>query len=102
MAIVKTIDWIQLNELRDHRNNTAGDLIKCYTLSQISFMDWIDTRTVRNSSRYLPVRVDSWPSWEKFRRGKQAKPYRIMYIRLDEIKALYNKRTGNKLVVELK
>lgn len=103
MAVIKTIKWIQLAELRDHRDNTAWELIKCYTLSQISFMDWIDTRTVQtNGKKYLPVRVDSWPSWEKFRRGKQAKPYRVMYIRLDEIKALYNKRTGNKLVVELK
>lgn len=100
--IIKSLNWIQLAELRDHKENTSWELIKCYTASQISFMDWIDTRTVKTCGRYLPVRVDSWPSWEKFRRGKQQKPYRVMYIRLDEIRALYNRMTGKKLVIEFR
>lgn len=101
MVIVRKLTDQQLYDLRNHRDNTAWDLIKCYTASQLSYMDWIDERVVKTSKRYLPVRVDSWPAMDKFRRWLQNKPYRIMYIRLDEIRALYHKRTGNKLEIEL-
>lgn len=102
MAVKKSLSEWQLFELRDHRDNTALDLIKCYSPAQISFMDWTDERTVKTSKKYLPVRVDSWPAMDRYRRWQQTKPYRIMYIRLDEIRELYHKRTGNKLVIELK
>jgi hypothetical protein len=102
MVIEKRLTDQQLFDLRDHRDNTSWELIKCYTLAQLSYMDWVDTRTVKHSSRYLPVRVDSWPAMDKYRRWLQSKPYRVMYIRLDEIRALYHKRTGNTLAIELK
>lgn len=90
----------QLFELRDHRDNTSWELIKVYTPSQLSFMDWVDERTVKTSSRYLPVRVDSWPALYRYKTGDNTKPYRVMYIRLDEIRSLYNRRTGKKLVID--
>jgi len=102
MAIKKSLSEWQLFELRDHRDNTALELIKCYSPAQISYMDWVDERTVKTSKRYLPVRVDSWPAMDRYRRWQQTKPYRIMYIRLDEIRALYRRRTGNTLEIELK
>lgn len=102
MAIKKSISDTQLFELKDHRDNTAWDFIKCYTASQLSYMDNIDVRTVKTSKKYLPVRVDSGPAMDKYRRWLQEKPYRTMYIRLDEIRALYHKRTGNTLAIELK
>ena len=101
MVVQRTLWKTQLRELKDHRENTATDYIKVYTLAQLAFMDWADQRTIKHSKKYLPVRVDSWPAMDRFRRWQQEKPYRIMYIRLDEIKYLYNKRTWNKLVVEL-
>ena len=101
MAIKTSLTPSLLFELKDHRDNTMLNLIKCYTAVQLSYMDWIDERTVKTSKKYLPVRVDSWPAMDKFRRWKQTKPYRIMYIRLDEIRALYKKRTGNTLEIEL-
>lgn len=102
-SIKKSISDTQLFELRDHRDNTAWELIKCYTASQLSFMDHVSEDTVRrNWKKYLPVRVDSWPAIDRFRRWLQEKPYRIMYIRVDEIRALYHKRTGNTLEIELK
>lgn len=100
--IKKNISEPQLFELKDHRDNTAKDLIKVYTPSQISFMDWISQDTVKTSKKYLPVRVDSWPALYRYKTWENSKPYRVMYIRLDEIKFIYNKRTWNKLVVELK
>ena len=103
MPVKRKISDTQLFELRDHRDNTAWELIKVYTASQLSFMDRVDENTVRrNQKKYLPVRVDSWPAMDRFRRWLQAKPYRIMYVRLDEIRALYHKRTWNKLEIELK
>jgi hypothetical protein len=101
MAIKTSLTPSLLFELKDHRDNTMWNLIKCYTAVQLSYMDWIDERTVKTSKKYLPVRIDSWPAMDKYRRWKQTKPYRIMYIRLDEIRALYKKRTGNTLEIEI-
>lgn len=101
MAIKKKIDKTDMREIRDHRDNTAWELIKTYTLTQISIMDWIDTRTVRTSWKYLPVRVDNSQSLSLFRAWKQKYPYRTMWIRLDEIKDLFKKRNkGKKLTIE--
>lgn len=100
MVIKHKLSSPQLFELRDHKNNTVWELIKVYTASQLSYMDWIDERTVKTSSRYLPVRVDSWPALYRYKTGENSKPYRVMYIRLDEVRTLFNKRTRKKLVIE--
>ena len=102
MTVKRQLSEAQLFELKDHRDNTMDHLIKVYTPAQLSFMDHVDQVCVKTSKKYLPVRVDSWPAIDRFRRWEQAKPYRIMYIRLDEIRALYHKRTGNRLEIELK
>ena len=101
MWIVKKINKTESRELRDHRDNTAKDLIKCYTLSQLSLMDWIDTRAIKNSHKYLPVRVDTTQSLNNFRNWSTKKPYMLLRIRLDEIKYIFNKRNkGKKLEIE--
>lgn len=86
-------------ELKDHRDNTINILIKCYTAAQLSFMDNIDEYKVKTSPKYLPVRVDSWPAILRYKKLQQKKPYRVMYIRLDEIRSLFKKRTGKSLDV---
>ena len=101
MPIMKKINRTDMREIRDHRDNTAWELIKCYTLSQLSIMDWIDTRTIRTSWRYFPVRVDNAKSLLAFKKWIQKKPYMTFYIRLDEIKAIFSKRNkGKKLTIE--
>ncbi len=100
MVVKHKLSEPQLFELRDHKNNTVWELIKVYTASQLSYMDWVDERTVKVSSRYLPVRVDSWPALYRYKTGENSKPYRVMYIRLDEVRALFNKKTRKKLVIE--
>lgn len=100
MAVIRKISRTDAREIRDHRDNTAKDLIKCYTLSQLSIMDWIDTRTIKTSGRYLPVRIDHTQAIAQFKAWRTKKPYSIMWIRLDEIKFLFNKRTHKKLTVE--
>ena len=49
MPVMKKINKTDLREIRDHRDNTSKDLVKCYTLSQLSLLDGIDTRTVKTS-----------------------------------------------------
>lgn len=100
MAIVKKVDKTDKREIKDHMENTAKDLVKCYTLSQLSIMDWIDTRTIKNSWRYLPVRIDSSKSLYAYKSWQTKKPYTTMYIRLDEVRYIFNKRTGKKLTID--
>ena len=102
MTIKKELSDAQLFELKDHRDNTMWTLIKVYTPAQLSYMDNVDQVSVKTSKKYLPVRVDSWPAVDRYRRWEQSKPYRVMYIRLDEIRALYHKKTGNRLEIEIK
>ena len=101
MTIKRELSDAQLFELRDHRDNTMWILIKAYTAAQLSYMDNVDQVCVKTSKRYLPIRVDSWPAVDRYRRWEQKRPYRTMYIRLDEIRALYKKRTGNTLEIEM-
>lgn len=64
-------------------------------------MDGIDTRTIKNSKKYLPVRIDDNQNLSRYKRGVYKKPYRVLYIRLDEIKHIFNRKSGQKLVVEI-
>lgn len=98
--IRKNLPRQELWEIRNHRDETAKDLIKGYTLSQLSLLEWKDPRTIKNSSKYLPIRVDDAQSLAKYKAGNKRNPYRILYIRLDEIKFIFNKKSGKKLVVE--
>ena len=101
MVIVKKIGRSDVWELRDHRDNTAKDLIKWYTLAQLSLLDGIDTRTIKTCGRYLPIRIDDGHSTYKYKKGEVKKPYRVLWVRLDEIKYIFKKKTWKKLVVEL-
>lgn len=100
MAIIKKVDKTDKREIKDHMENTAKDLVKCYTLAQLSVMDWLDTRTIKNSWRYLPVRIDNSKSLYAYRSWITKKPYTTMYIRLDEVRYIFNKRTGKKLTID--
>jgi len=101
MAIRKSINNTELRQIKHHLENTAWELIKWYTLAQLSLMDWKDTRTIRNSWDYLPIRIDNSKSYFDFRKWLQKKPYMTLYIRVDEIKQLFNKRNKKKkLIIE--
>ena len=101
MAIAKKICRSNVWELRDHRENTCRELIKWYTLKQLSLLDGIDTRAIPKSWKYLPIRVDDGRSLCLYRKWGLKKPYKILWIRLDEIKYIFNRKTWKKLVVEL-
>lgn len=96
MNIVRKIKDSNLQEIIDHRDNTSKTLIKCYTISQLSIMDWRDTKTIRKSGKYLPVRVDNPQNLYYYKNHKYSKPYSILRIRLDEIKYIFWKRNAWK------
>lgn len=100
MPVVKKINSTDLWELRNHRDNTAKEMLKAYTISQVSFMDGKDTRTIKASGKYFPIRVDTWQALAQYKAGDKKNPYMILRVRLDEIKYLFNKRTGKKLTIE--
>lgn len=101
MVIRKSLNNTELRQIKHHLENTAWELIKWYTLTQLSLMDWKDTRTIRNSWDYLPIRVDNGKSYFDFRKWLQKNPYMTLYIRVDEIKQLFNKRNKKKkLIIE--
>lgn len=101
MIVTTKLPREQLWEIRDHRDNTSKELIKAYTLSQLSIMDGIDTRTIKNSKKYIPIRVDDSICRHKYKRGITKKPYRTLYVRLDEIKYIFNKKSGQKLTIDV-
>jgi len=100
MPIMKKINKSDAREIKDHRDNTSKDLVKCYTLAQLSLMDGIDTRTIKSSGRYIPVRIDTSDSLYRFKKWEKSKAYMVRYVRLDEIKYIFNKRTGKKLTAD--
>lgn len=100
MPIIKSLPSSEKEELKEHRDDTSSLMLKAYTLRQLSFMDWIDTRTVKTSWRYIPIRVDTGENRYRFKRWITKKPYSVLRVRVDEIKFMFNKRTGKKLSVE--
>lgn len=100
MPVIKKLEQTDLWELRHHRDNTAKEMLKAYTLTQLSFMDGKDTRTIKTSGKYFPIRIDIWASNYRYKTWYQKNPYITLRVRLDEVKYLFNKRTGKKLTIE--
>lgn len=87
-------------EIINHLDLTAGTMAKAYTLKQLSFMDGVDTRKIKYSWRYIPVRFEDRHSRYDQRVGKNAKWYTMRRIRVDELIYIYNKRNKKKKLVE--
>lgn len=100
MVIERTIQDNYKQEIINHLEATSDRMVKAYTLKQISFLDGIDTRTVKYSWKYMPVRIEDRNSRRAQREGRNRKWYTIKRLRLDEIKHIYNKRNRNKKLVE--
>lgn len=100
MPIINKLPTNELEELKSHEKETSKEFIKTYTLRQLSYIEWVDTRTIKNSWRYLPVRIDTYDSLYNFKKWLTKKPYSVKYIRLDEIKDIFNRKTGKKLHIE--
>ena len=95
-----TISDTKKREIIDHLYNTSHELIKCYDIKQLSLIEWKAPQYIKNDPRFLPVRIDTARARNQNRAGQFRKCYSIKYIRLDEIKHIFNRKTWRKLVVE--
>ena len=90
-----------LREIQHHLENTAWILVKIYNKKQLSIMDGIRvTQIEKHPEKYLPVRIDKRDQHFKFYNEWYAanKPYWIGYIRMDEVRGLYRKKTWKNLI----
>ena len=90
----------EIDAIKDHLTATAGVMVKCYTLRQLAFLDWVTPATVRHSWKYMPVRFDNRMSRADYFRWKFKRPYAVKWIRVDEIKYIYNRRNKRHKLVE--
>ena len=75
-------------------------MVKAYSLRQLAVLDWVDTRTVKHSWKYIPVRIDDIYSRAQYNVSRYKKPYKIRYLRVDEIIYIYDKRNRMKKLIE--
>ena len=102
MAIARNIPEEEKKEITDHLSLTAWTMVKAYTLRQLSLLDGVDTRTIRNSWKYIPVRIDYRYNKYNYIRWNYKKPYAIKRIRVDEIKYIFKKRNRGRKVLDEK
>lgn len=95
------IKQTELQEIKHHIENTMWEYVKCYSLWQIAVIDWIDKRTVKKSWNYLPVRIDWWYHLYMYKKRVLKKPYSVMYIRLDEIQFVFDKRNKKRKLITI-
>lgn len=100
MVITRELIPAELEEIKNHLDLTAWTMPKAYTLKQISFLDGIDTRTVKTCWKYMPVRLDYKEHKYEYNKGRFKKPYQIRRLRVDEIKFVFNRRNRKKKLVE--
>ena len=99
MAIYKELSENEELALKDHKMHTEWELIKCYTLKQLSYIEGIDSRTIKKSPKYLPVRVDDYRSLFYYNKWETNKPYSLKYIRVEEIENILSKKLGYKIIL---
>lgn len=100
MVITRELIPAELDEIKSHLSLTALTMPKAYTLKQISFLDGIDTRTVKTCWKYMPVRLDYREHKHFYNTWRYKKPYQIRRLRVDEIKFIFNRRNRKKKLVE--
>lgn len=72
--------------------------IKSYWLLELAELEGKSHPTIKNSRRYIPIRIYSPTIEKRAKLGKQSKPYLIKYIRLEDVqKALKGKIDFNYL-----
>lgn len=99
MATIKISDT-KKKEIIDHVYNTSHELIKCYDLKQLALIEWKAVQSIKKDPRFLPVRIDTAMARTKQKMWTKRNCYTVKYIRLDEIKHIFNQRTWRKLIVE--
>lgn len=60
--------------------------IESYLLKDLAELEGKNIRTIKNSKRYIAIRIYSPTIQKRYELGKQKTPYSIRYIRLTDIK----------------
>jgi len=64
------------------------ELLKLYTLKELSEIEKKNPRTIKSSYRYLPVKVETWHTRSMFKYWTTKKPYWVRYIKLEDVKKM--------------
>ena len=67
-------------------NTEEKDLIPMYSLKDLAELEWKARQTVKNSNRYIKVKLETWSSKAQYTYWTTKKPYGVRYIRLEDIK----------------
>lgn len=90
--------WKQ--EILNHIADTRDIMVKAYTMKQISFLDWVTNQQIKQSWKYIPVKIENRESrWEQ-RAWLDRKGYTVRRLRVDEIKHIYARRNKEKVLSE--
>ena len=76
------------------------DFITLYSIKDLSKMDNHHPITIKNSKRYIKVKIENWTTRAMFKAWATKKPYTFKYIRFDDVKEIIEKQFWKKLILE--
>lgn len=87
MTVVRKVRDVDLQNIIDHRNNTASLMCKAYTVAQLSMIENVSKEVIYKSWKYIPVRIDWSQARKKTQRG-----YSVKYIMVSEFEKILSKK----------
>lgn len=78
----------------DNENLLEG--IKLYSIKELKEIEGSYYAKVKNSNKYIPVKIQDWQNLYEFRKGRAKKDYSIKYIRIEDIEKYLSKRISIK------
>lgn len=76
------------------------DYINLYSLKELAEMDKHHPLTIKNSKKYIKVKVENGSTRAMFKMWNTKKPYGFKYIKYDEVKNVIEKQFWKKLTLE--
>lgn len=76
------------------------DFITLYSLKELSDKDNHHPITIKNSKRYIKVKVENGSTRAMYKSWATKKPYTFKYIRFDDVKEIIEKQFWKKLILE--
>lgn len=70
--------------------------LKLYTIKELKEIDWSYYSKIKNSNKYIPVKIQNWKNQYLYEKGINKKDYSIKYIKIEDIENyLWKKLTIN-------
>lgn len=101
MKTVECLTSVDKEAIAHHYENTLGKLVKCYSMVELEVMEWRYDKAIKNSWKFVPVRVDEPIKRHKYKRGKSATPYQVRWIRIDELQKVLSNMTWKTVKITL-